>query len=243
MDYQSGTATGATQDPQPTQPPIRMRMPFRVTTESVRPDGTGVFFGRFGRPVVILPDGTAPEVQQAVEAAMAGMDRVTTRFVMDARGETLEESTQVPSDIAPEMAASLRSSAKTVSGVSALFPNEPVGVGARWSVKQRIESEHVLIDQTSTNTLQAIDGNELRIACDVAQGAPVQRIESAALPPGTVMWLEALEGRGRGTSVVGLDGSTQEASLDLVARMRFRVESDGQTQAIFGVTTATLRVE
>ncbi len=244
IDYETNTAIGVSPDAQaPAHPPTHFRMPYRATVENVRADGAAVLFGQFGRPTFLLPAGAPPDLQQTMDAAMVGMDRVTTRMTIDARGDVLEESTDVPSDVAPELAASLRNSAKTASAVGTLLPVEPIGIGGRWVIRQQVQTELVLVDQSFTITLRQLDANGFRLDTAVSQDAPMQRVRAPALPAGTAMWLEKLEGTGSGVNVVGLDGNVHESAVRMTSRMRFRVESDGQTQPLYGVSTANIRIE
>ncbi|GAA3189706.1 hypothetical protein GCM10020255_088070 [Rhodococcus baikonurensis] len=48
------------------------------------------------------------------------------------------------------------------------LPDAPVGIGARWVVRQQVSSE-ILLDQTTTVTLTAREGNRLSLAVDVSQ--------------------------------------------------------------------------
>ncbi len=67
----------------------------------------------------------------------------------------------------------------------ALPPDAPVGVGARWVVRQQVSSE-ILLDQTTTVTLTAREGNRLSLAVDVSQTPPQSPVWNLAGDAGTL---------------------------------------------------------
>lgn len=64
------------------------------------------------------------------------------------------------------------------------LPTEPVGVGARWVVKQEVSSE-IQLDQTTTVTLTARDGDRLTLAVEVSQ-TPQSNVWNLAGNTGTL---------------------------------------------------------
>lgn len=82
------------------------------------------------------------------------------------------------------------------------LPTEPVGVGARWTVKQDVSSE-IQLDQTTTVTVTARDGDRLTLAVELSQ-TPQSNIWNLAGGAGTLD-IDQYVMAGSGTMIVDLN--------------------------------------
>ncbi|MEV0360611.1 hypothetical protein AB0H71_31600 [Nocardia sp. NPDC050697] len=84
---------------------------------------------------------------------------------------------------------------------SVTFPDEPVGVGAMWTVRQEVTGG-VLLDQVTTATLTERDGDRITLQLDVSQ-TPKSAVWSLPNDAGTLQ-IEDYEMTGSGTITVDL---------------------------------------
>jgi len=83
------------------------------------------------------------------------------------------------------------------------LPTEPVGPGARWEVKNRVISQGMALNQTTTTELVAADGDHLSVKVSLQQDAANQQIRNPALPAVSVH-LVKLTGTGTGQNEIDL---------------------------------------
>jgi hypothetical protein len=108
------------------------------------------------------------------------------------------------------------------------FPAEPVGVGAVWKVKGIIEQQGMAIDQETTFSLVAVDGDRLEIKAELNQGAKPQKLEAPGMPP---MSVKSFKAGGTVNSVLWLSRLYPELSkTNLINDTTLLIENMGMEQ-------------
>src|SRR5262249_50062203 len=106
----------------------------------------------------------------------------------------------------PAMQQTLSQLETSIEGMSMPLPEEAVGLGARWEVRQRLNSNGIVMFQKAEYTVTAIDGNAVTLSVKTDQTAPAQDISNPAMPAGASMHLAKMSGTGTGTVALRLDG-------------------------------------
>ena len=174
-------------------PPVVMRVGARV----IGLDETRI---RYEYRVLDLriDDGAA----RALEGELKGIVGTKATVALSPTGHIQSAEYSVPASAPPELLQNLR---RSMSDSGTPLPVEPVGIGARWQVDERIESAGLPVDRTTTYTLRALDGRRATLDVAVTQSAEPRTLDDPNLPAGTVARLEKLSGSGGGTLVVDLD--------------------------------------
>lgn len=107
------------------------------------------------------------------------------------------------------------------------LPEEPVGVGARWTAITVLRRDSSTVSQRAEYEVVAMDGNSLQINAQLTQVGQRQPIEDPALPADVSVELLALSWRAKGTLNVDLDWITPTGTLDVEMRVHHRVSSGG----------------
>ncbi|MGI9012872.1 MAG: DUF6263 family protein, partial [Phycisphaerales bacterium] len=143
---------------------------------------------------------------KTVEASMegmpgmdAGMDafkdmEVTT--IMDSRGVAKDTDVNVND---PAMQAQIANFEQTMGQMSAPFPVEPVGVGGKWEVTQKIEVNGMKIKQTAVYELVSLNGHVAEMKVTITQSADAQNFSPPGVPAGTTIQLKKMVSEGGGT--------------------------------------------
>lgn len=116
-----------------------------------------------------------------------------------------------------------------------VFPSEPIGQGATWTVESRVTGEATLL-QTTTYTLNKLDGDTVELGVDVAQ-----RPSLGAL---------SFEGQAQGTELENktlnvLDSSTKTSgslTVDLHKPLPTAGDVAFDTKVVYGTDDSQLRV-
>lgn len=180
--------------------PVPVQMPpvvMRVGTKVLGLEADGV---RYEYRVLDLriEDGAA----RALEGELKGIVGTKATVVLTPTGHIRSAEYSVAPGAPPELLANLR---RSMSDAGTPLPVQAVGVGARWQVRETIDSAGLPVDRTTTYTLRALDDRRATLDVAVTQTAEPRAIDDPNLPPGTVARLEKLDGSGAGTLVIDLD--------------------------------------
>ncbi len=102
------------------------------------------------------------------------------------------------------------------------FPEEPVGIGARWRRYDELERNGFRVLQTSEHRLVRRDGDRLEIAITVAQAPLSSTMRSPKMAPTTRVELQRFDASGAGVSLCDLGlpipvAAKLEVDLDMTA--------------------------
>jgi hypothetical protein len=163
----------------------------------------------------ILPrSGANPALIPALESAMATMGTMSGYAVIDSRGTTIETD-MVSTTTDPAMAAQLQSIEDSMKNMTAPFPLEAVGPGARWSVPMEVSNAGFTISQTATYELVSVTGDTAVLNVSIAQSAQAQQIQSPDVPPGMTMYVDSYSGVGTGTLTIQLSSVVPNSTMTL----------------------------
>lgn len=127
-------------------------------------------------------EGGAPQIADAMKASFGGLKGLVITSTLSDRGASKKSEVKLP----PEADAAARQSIEQMKDsfltTQFVLPEEPVGVGAEWQVKQKIKAQGMTIDQTTTLHLVAMDGKVLTVESSIAQSAANQKVANPAMP-------------------------------------------------------------
>jgi hypothetical protein len=228
------TTVSMTMDGQalPGPPPIEVKSWFDYRVTSAPPGGDIRAEYEFGPMDVVEKPGLAPEVVQAMRRAMAGMEGTRGYSVVDSRGRVREADVQVPAGASPQLAQMVDGMRQSLRQLSAPFPEEAVGRGARWETTFRITQNGLSIDQVANVELTAVEGNKGQMKVAIRQSAPAQPMAAPGLPAGVKMSLLSLVSTGGGENRFDVTSPVAtSADMSLKMNMTNRIEGpDGKAQ-------------
>ena len=181
----------------------------------------------------VVEDGRGnPMVIDKTKELVASMKGITGDVVVSPTGMTLSSHLDLPATMAADVRQQMSQMQDSLSNVSAPFPTEAVGVGARWKILQDTQANGLTIHQTTTARLVSRKGNKVEVALAVSQTAPKQAISNPQLPPGSTMHVLAWKGSGIGSSKIDLGSSVlpSAATVDLRTGGTMRVEAGSMKQ-------------
>jgi len=172
----------------------------------------------------------------------ADLKSITGTTTITSRGVPREAKMDTSKVTDPQLSQMVGSMTSSLNSISMPFPEEAVGIGARWEVRQAMASGGMNIFQKVACELTAFDGKSATIGVKIEQTAPAQPMNSPMMPPGTDARLDSMTGAGTGTMNVPLDGlvSTSEMTVKTVASMT--VNAGGNQQPMGLETTIKLKV-
>lgn len=181
----------------------------------------------------VVEDGRGnPAVVDMTKDLVKSMKGITGDVTISPTGMTLSSHLDLPESMSPQLRQQMSQMQDSLSNVSAPFPTEAVGVGARWKILQDTQANGLTIHQTTTARLVSRKGNKVVVALAVSQTAPKQQITNPQLPPGSTMHVLAWKGSGIGSSQIDLANSVlpSAATVDLRTGGTMRVEMGSMKQ-------------
>jgi len=186
---------------------------------------TVAFTGMTAEAAPGAPDAMAGAVQGAAEGIKALKGSVT----MSDRGINKSTSLNVDQITDPTTKQLLGSMSSSLESMSMPMPDEAVGVGAKWEVRQAIRNAGAQVFQRVTCELTAVDAQGATIKTSVEQTIPPQSVTNPALQGATVN-VEKGAGTSAGTVTLRFNSLVPTSETSGTTAMAMVVDMGGQTQ-------------
>jgi hypothetical protein len=207
-------------------PPMKMGVDLTVT--GIAPNGDITYNLAF-TGMTMEGDASSPVAMQ-LQAATAGISGIKGTTTMSNRGVTKSSSLDVAD---PTLKAMLSQMTSSVENISTPFPEEAVGVGAKWEVRQAITAAGYTQFQKAIYEVTAIDGPAVSLKVTTETSAPPQPINNPmAAQSGGEMALDKMTGSGVGTMTIRLDSLTPTSSIEQTTSTAMTMNVQGQSMAI-----------
>lgn len=203
-----------------------------------------IAFTSFGVESAPGGDPAAAAMSQNLAAVVkdldADMKNLRGSGTISDRGITRSTNFDLSKVTNPQLKQMMDSVSNTVQSLSMPLPEEAVGVGARWEVRQSPAVGGVQMFQKTVLELVALDGKTATLKTTVEQTAPPQAMNNPAMPPGAEARIQKLTGTGSGTTTMHLDAlvPTSEATVQTTTVLNISMAGDTQTMS----TSTTVKI-
>ncbi|MSU59760.1 MAG: hypothetical protein EXS35_16600 [Pedosphaera sp.] len=171
---------------------------------------------------VLEEAGSNPQTVAALKTLFGNMKGIQIACTKTARGLIKKSEVIIPPGTDPMTRQALEQMKDSIVNVEFHLPAEAIGPGAKWEVRQKLKSQGMTIDETTTNELVSVAGDILTLKSSVAQ--------SAALPksPGTA----ATQGKVDPGKLTGTGSGTM--TIDLAKLLPTQATMDGHAEIAMG---------
>lgn len=205
-------------------PPIIMAANIDVT--NVAPNGDVTFDLAFTK--VSIGAGADPTVAAAMEAASASITALKGSATVTSRGVTKSVKLDT-SKVDPAMQQALGQMTSQFENMSMPLPEEAVGVGARWEVRQALTAGGMTMFQKAEYEVTAVDAGSVSVKVKIEQQAPPQPFNAAMMPPGTDATIEKMSGTGTGTMTIQMNGLVPTSTIETISSMAMAISGQSIT--------------
>ncbi len=180
----------------------------------------------------VNPESADPMIMSTLQkmildpASIKGAGTVSNRGIV----RNAKMDTGAASD--PQMAQIMNSMSSTIASFSVPFPDEAVGVGARWEVFTSTQAGGVHSFQKSTVELTAADAARCALKVSIEQSAPPQPMTAPGMPAGTTATLDKMSGSGTTTISQPFDSLAATTDGSMSSSMAMTIDLGGQTQPV-----------
>jgi hypothetical protein len=186
---------------------------------------------------------TPPQMAELLKQSLAGVKGVTSKGVISNRGVSKSAEVSVPAGADPQTQQTMEQMKEAMSSMTIALPEEAVGPGAKWEVKQMIQQQGMTIAQTTTRELLSLNGNVLKIKSTITQQAGKQKMQNPSLP-GMKADLTKLTGEGTGEGEFDLTKLlTVQATAQMHTEMAMGMNVAGQQQTMTMKMDMDIRLE
>ncbi len=174
--------------------------------------------------------GVPDDMAKAVQSELDGLKGTKGWSIVSPRGMTIDSNITVAPATSERTAQTIKQIHDGLRQMPAVFPEQPVGVGARWSVTMLVDGP-IKMTQVATYTLVEHQGTTGSLRFEIKQTAKPQAM-TAGVPnagPGVNARLTALDGGGEGTLKFDLKRLVPESKMETSTKMSVTVQAQGQT--------------
>jgi len=229
MTMNMGVSMSAEQMSLPAMEMPTMKMWADSVVTAVAPNGDISYDIGFTKLLVEAGPGGDPNVAQMIQAGASEITSLKGSMVMTNRAITKSAKLDLDKITDPTMRQTFGAMSSQFEGLSMPLPDEAVGVGAKWEVRQSISSAGAQLFQRVQCELTALDASGATIKVTTEQSAPPQTITNPAMA-GMQMNIEKVSGGGTGTITVKFGSLTPRSQMTSSTTMNVAVDLGGQMQ-------------
>lgn len=173
------------------------------TITEVNADGEIAFTVAYTDAAVLEEDGVNPDMIASMEGVTTSMIGLQFKSTVDQRGFAKGVELELPPGIDPVVAAQVEQMSKSVEQLTSPFPEEAVGVGAKWKLVTPMNSGGMKFTQTVRYTVVEMTEDIVTVTVEISQDAKEQELDLADIGDLTVR-LVSLDCRGQGRMKLNL---------------------------------------
>ena len=191
-----GMKVDDTEYPKQAIPAIVMTLNTKVV--SVSPEGEIRYDIAFS-DCSVEAGGEQPEIAEMLKDVLAPLSKVSGTCLVTTRCFNKETKLNPPEGLDASSSSMFDNMKQQVGQIGSPFPEEAVGVGARWKVSSKIKSQEIGVDQVTTVELLEIKDGVARMSVSLEQTASAgQKLTPPGLPPGASLEVQSLKPTGSG---------------------------------------------
>lgn len=147
-----------------------------------------------------------PLLSAAMRAEIAKLVGLKGSAIVNKQGKTKEVNLSLPSGSSATTKQVYEQIFNSLKQISSPFPEEAVGVGAKWSVATNsLKVNGMTLNQIATYEIANIQDNVITLNVSLEQHADPQNFNPPGLPAGASVKLKSLNSQGNGTLTLKLD--------------------------------------
>lgn len=159
-----------------------MKLKMVATTKSVSAEGD-INYEMLLEDVEVVSDASVmPQMADAIKESLKGVKGLVVAGTITERGFSKKVEAKIPSGVDAQSRESLEQMKQSFANTAFLLPEEAVGVGARWEIKDKVKAQGMTIDQATKHELISVAGDVLTTKSSITQSAANQKIAYPLMP-------------------------------------------------------------
>jgi len=226
--------------------PIKMpttKLKMVATIKSVSAEGD-INYEMLLEDVEVIGDaGVMPQVVDAMKESFKGVKGMVVVGTMTDRGISKKVEAKVPAGADAQARGSLEQMKQSFANAAFLLPEEAVGIGAKWEIKDKLKSQGMTIDQTIKHELISVEGDMLTTQSSITQSAANQKITNPLMPTLKVD-MTKMTGTAKGATTVDIAKILPiKMTTDDQSEVNMALNAGGKKQAMTMKTDTNISLE
>ena len=215
-----------------------MKMMFDVSVSNVTAAGDVTYDLAFTDMTTESAAGLDPSVAAMIQGSAAGIKEMKGTATISNRGVLRSTNFDLSKLTDPNLKQALQQVAGQLEGMAMPLPEEAVGVGARWEVRQAVNAGGMATYVRTEYEVVSVTGTAVSLRVKQETTAPPQPVTNSMLPPDAQVQVEKLAGTSTGTMTLRLDGLVPTSELSGTTSSTMSLTMGGQSQQM-GVDVKT----
>jgi hypothetical protein len=207
-----------------------MKMTTDIATTAVSPTGDISYNIVVTGMTAESAPGADPTVAQIFSGAADAIKNLKGTAVISDRGVKRSSKLDLEAVSDATVKQALQSFSSSIENIASPLPEEAIGPGAKWEVRQSTNVSGMTAFQKSEYELVSVVGNVATIRVKTDQTAPPQPMNNPALPAGLTMMVEKMLGTGTGTITLDLTTLIPKAEMSMTTDASIVMDMGGTTQ-------------
>jgi len=187
--------------------------------------------------------GAMPQMVEAMKASLRGINGLVVTRTISSRGFSKKTEITTATGSGSGTQQTLEQMKESFSNSEFFLPEEAVGTGAKWEVRQKIKTQGMTVDQTTTFQLASMEGDILTIKTSATKSAANQKMVNPAMPQLNVD-LTKMTGSGASSMTIDLAKVlASQATIDDHSDMTMAMNVGGQKQTMNMKADMNIRME
>jgi len=212
----------------PTAPAVRVVA--ALTVKEVAADGSARRELLLEEVGLMPGPGLSKEQRDQAQKTLGALAQLSGKDRVDSRGFVREVKLDASKIDNPALKAALASMQQTFDQMGAPFPEEEIGVGAKWQIKTRVDQMGIRLSQVASYELASLDGDKGKIKVKLQQTAPGGNMQLPGLPKGATAKLLSMKGSGRGQLEFELGRTIPDGHIDTKSEVKVSVTMAAEKQ-------------
>jgi len=219
-----------------------MRIGADMNVTNVTASGDVTYTMNFTGVALANTAGVDPSLTAVIDSMNNDLKAITGSATVTNRGINRQVKIDTSKVTNSQFTQMMDSVTNSLNGVSSPLPEEAVGVGARWEVRQTLSSGGITMFQKVEYELTAFDGKSATLNVKIDQTGPPQPMKNPNLPPGANVTVESMTGSGTGTMTVPLNNLVPTSQADSKTTMVMSIDAGGGPQRMTIETTMKVKI-
>ncbi|WP_373542948.1 hypothetical protein [Chamaesiphon sp.] len=160
--------------PLPKTPIPKMVLKIDAIVTQVDPSGDIHCSFTYSDVRAIADRDTPPAMLAAIQKSLKGIQGIKMDLVTSSTGQIRSKNLILPKNIDPALEQTLSQFERSIEQLSTQFPDEMLGVGAKWQKQNALNIGGIQLNQSVTYEVVKIDATGMTIKTTVAQSSPPQ---------------------------------------------------------------------
>jgi hypothetical protein len=206
-----------------------MKMTADIAVSGVAPNGDVTYDVAFTGMTAEATPGMDPSLAATAQGTADSIKALKGSVTMTDRGINKSSSMNADQVADPLLKQMLSSMSSSLESMSMPFPEEAIGVGGKWEVRQAIKNAGAQMFQRIQVEVVSVDAQGVTLKTNVEQTIPQQSMSNPALP-GATMNIEKGGGVSAGTTTVRFNSLVPTSESTGSTAMAMTIDMGGQMQ-------------